>query len=230
MKAATRSGSTAFHVWPPTFRLEPTTTLRIERHLRRDPKEKIDIRGRVRGDTEVSQHARQDVSMNLSERPERRQLRRLGVEVTPHPPDVFDADRQGVISHDASRDRHQVLVSQYIAGARRLLLGLGIRSWNRVAGPITGDESAAPGARFQSRVAHAFDPRVVTGLVAPRLPQRHGLFSVHLSSFPGLACRQSEDAFGIRAQEACRIAASRPRRGVDIDVGMTPRGTSPNAS
>src|SRR5439155_2839570 len=84
----------------------------VELHLRRHLKEKIDIRGRISAHTKPSQDARQNLSLNFSERPERRQLRRLGVEVDPHTPDVINAHGQPVIRHDTSRDQRQILVPQ----------------------------------------------------------------------------------------------------------------------
>ena len=69
-------------------RVQHLERFRVELHLRRHAKEKINIWSRIGADIKLSQHARQNLSLNFSKRAERRQLRRLGVEVDPHPQDV----------------------------------------------------------------------------------------------------------------------------------------------
>ena len=75
-------------------RVQHLERFRVELHRRRHAKEKINVRGRIGANVKLSQHARQNLSLNFSERPKRRQLRRLGVEVDPHPPDVVDRHKE----------------------------------------------------------------------------------------------------------------------------------------
>src|SRR5258705_13156287 len=169
----------------------------VELHSRGHLEEEINIGGRIAPRTKPSQYAQQDLFLNFSERPERRHLRRLGVQVGPRPPDVVNRHRQPVISHDTPRDQHQILVpNQRAIGVKEYRLDRHPACSSYVRAYRSRNSRIGVSTFFSSRT-----PRSSTGRSAPSRVRVASLITIS----PSPACAARRAAMFVVMPEAVEV-------------------------